>query len=245
MRLLVTGIGDAFSAVHFGSSALVEGPKGLIAIDCPGPILAMYRSASEISGVSLDIERIDDILLTHLHGDHSNGLEAFGFFRRHICDNPRRPRLHALPEVLERVWEKLAPAMDGATKGGDGINTLEDYFEPCPMTPGRSFDVAGLTVSCRRVRHSVPTAGFLLRGVDGCLAWSGDTEFEQAHVAWLSVADCIVHECGHHFKHTQWAELDTLPDDLKAKIRLIHLPDGTEVPNGPMQPLKQGEVISI
>lgn len=245
VQLLVTGIGDAFSAVHFGSSALVEAPDGLVAIDCPGSVLAMYRSASAVSGVPVDVERIDDILLTHLHGDHSNGLEAFGFYRRYICKSHRRPRLYALPEVLDRVWEKLAPAMDGATKSGGGTNTLEDYFEPYPMTPGRSFDVAGLTVSCRRTRHSVPTAGLLIRDESACLAWSGDTEFEQAHVDWLSVADCIVHECGDHFKHTRWAELDTLSDDLKAKIRLIHLPDGAGVPSGPMELLSQGEVISI
>jgi hypothetical protein len=54
-----------------------------------------------------------------------------------------------------------------------------------------------------------------------------------------------VHECGDHFKHTRWTELDTLPAGLKAKIRLIHLPDGAEVPSGPMRLLKQGEVISI
>jgi len=245
VQLLVTGIGDAFSAVHFGSSGLVEAPEGLIAIDCPGSVLAMYRSAVEVSGVPVDVDQIDDILLTHLHGDHSNGLETFGFFRRYISEKSGRPRLHALPEVLARVWEKLAPAMDGATKGTGDTSTLEDYFEPCPMTPGRGFDVAGLDVSCRRTRHSVPTAGLLIRGGDGCLAWSGDSEFEQAHIDWLSAADCIVHECGDHFKHTRWTELDTLPAGLKAKIRLIHLPDGAEVPSGPMRLLKQGEVISI
>lgn len=245
MRLIVTGIGDAFSAIHFGSSGLVEGPSGIVAIDCPGRILAMYRSAGERSGVPIELQQINDILLTHLHGDHSNGLETFGFARRYLADQPSRPRLHALPEVLERVWEKLAPAMDGATKKDGGGSTLEDYFEPCPMQPDTEFEAAGMVVSCRRTRHSVPTAGLLLRSESACLGWSGDCEFEQAHIDWLSQADCIVHECGDHFKHTSWAELDGLPEPIKAKIRLIHMPDAAEVPEGPMRPLVEGEVVSI
>ncbi|MDP6986531.1 MAG: MBL fold metallo-hydrolase [Phycisphaerales bacterium] len=245
MRLLVTGIGDAFSAIHFGSSGLVEASAGLVAIDCPGRVLAMYRTASERSGLPIDVQRIDDILLTHLHGDHSNGLETFGFARRYLSDRPSRPRLHALPEVLERVWEKLAPAMDGSTKGNGSGSTLEDYFDPCPMQPGAEYEVAGMTVACRRTRHSVPTAGLLLRSDSACLGWSGDSEFEPAHIDWLSRADCIVHECGDHFKHTRWAELDTLPEQLQSKIRLIHLPDGADVPEGPMRPLIEGEVVRI
>jgi ribonuclease BN (tRNA processing enzyme) len=245
MRLIVTGIGDAFSALSYGSSGLVEASAGLVAIDCPGAPLAMYRAAAERTGIPIDVQRIDDILLTHLHGDHSNGLETIGFARRYRSDHPSRPRLYALPEVLDRVWEKLAPAMDGTTKGNGGISTLADYFEPCPMTPGTEYEVAGMSVSCRRSRHSVPTAGLLLRDGSASLGWSGDCEFEQAHVEWLSRADCIVHECGGHFKHTTWAELDTLPEQIKAKIRLIHLPDGVDVPDGPMRPLQQGEVLSI
>jgi len=245
MRIIVTGIGDAFSAYSYGSSAIVEAPEGLVAIDCPGPPLAMYRTASERAGLSIDVHHVNDILLTHLHGDHCNGLETVGFARRYLTDHPVRPRLHALPEVLDRVWERLGPAMDGATKDNGGISTLEDYFEPCPMMPGTDSEVAGLSVSCRRSRHSVPTAGLLLRDGSACLGWSGDSEFELEHIQWLSQADCIVHECGGHFKHTRWAELDTLPEQIKAKIRLIHLPDGAEVPDGPMRPLEQGEVLSI
>jgi ribonuclease BN (tRNA processing enzyme) len=245
MRLIVTGIGDAFSAFHFGSSGLVEGSGSLVAIDCPGRILAMYRAASERSGLPIDVQRIDDILLTHLHGDHSNGLETFGFARRYLAERPSRPRLHALPEVLDRIWEKLAPAMDGATRENGGISTLEDYFEPCPMSPGTEFQIAGMTVSCRRRLHSVPTAGLLIRDASVCLGWSGDSEFERDHVDWLSQADCIVHECGDHFKHTRWDELDTLSEQIKSKIRLIHLPDGAEVPEGPMRPLVEGEVVHI
>lgn len=245
MRVIITGIGDAFSALYYGSSAIVEAPDGLIAIDCPGRVLSMYRAASTSSGFPIDVEQIDDILLTHLHGDHSDGLETFGFSRRYLAASPRRPRLHAVSEVLSRVWEKLAPAMDGATREHGGTNCLEDYFEPMELTPGQCHHIAGLEVECRRTRHSVPTAGLLLRGQEGVLGWSADTEFEAAHIDWLSQATVIVHECGDTFKHTTWAELDTLGDELKSRIRLIHLPDGSSPPESPMTMLAEGELLLV
>jgi ribonuclease BN (tRNA processing enzyme) len=243
MRVIITGIGDAFSALHYGSSAIVEAPAGLIAIDCPGRVLAMYRAASASSGIPIEFEAIDDILLTHLHGDHSDGLETLGFARRYLSGDHRRPRLHAVPEVLQRVWEKLGPAMDGATREHGGTNHLEDYFEPMELNPGQQYEVAGLELECRRTHHSVPTAGMRLRGPSGSIGWSSDTEFEMAHIEWLAECDVIVHECGDNFKHTTWAELDTLGDELKSRIRLIHMPDGSTPPEGPMRRLAEGEVI--
>lgn len=245
MQVVITGIGDAFSAVHHGSSGVVLAPGGRIAIDCPGSVMGMYQQAGQACGLDLGVETIDDIVLTHLHGDHSNGLETLGFARRYLHDPPVPPRLHALPEVLDRVWEKLAPAMDGATRAVGAASRLEDYFDPRPIQPGQQVQIAGLTVEARRSIHSVPTMGLLFRSGDATFGWSGDAEFEQDHIDWLSQADCIVHECGEHFKHTLWTELDTLPPDVKARIRLIHIPDGRSVPDEPMRPVHEGELLDV
>ncbi|MCH2136543.1 MAG: MBL fold metallo-hydrolase [Phycisphaerales bacterium] len=245
MEVLITGIGDAFTARYFGSSGLIRSDRGLVAIDCPGAVMAMYRQAAEVSGWAVDATDVADILLTHLHGDHSDGLETLGFANRYLRQPPRRPRLHALPEVLDRVWEKLGPAMDGATKSAGETSTLSDYFEPCPIEPGEIRDVGGLSVQCRRGVHSLPCMALRIER-EGCsLAWSGDTEFVPELIDWLAEADVVVHECGEQFKHTRYADLATLPLDLQGRIRLIHLPDGADVPLAPLRPLLQGEVLEI
>ena len=238
--MLVTGIGDAFSALSHGSSGLVGTRDGWIAIDCPGMVLAMWRQASERSGVPCPPEQVGDLVITHLHGDHCGGLETIGFLHRYIIggDGPP-PRLHALPEVLDRTWERLAPAMDGSGA------SFEDYFVPCPMEPGTPVEIAGCRMECRRTKHSIPTAGLLLDDGQGCLGWSSDTEFDPDHIEWLARADCIVHECGIGGNHTTYDQLRSLPESVQARIRLIHMPDGFEPPDATLVPLREGELLEI
>ena len=81
MRFLVVGTGDAFSTERFGSSCVLEGPKGLVLLDCPDSVGHALREAGAASGWKVAATGIDDIILTHLHGDHCNGLESIGFRR--------------------------------------------------------------------------------------------------------------------------------------------------------------------
>ena len=111
MNVLILGIGDAFTRRSFGSSALIRAPGdpgGFVLIDCPDPIHRVLLEATTIAGEAwkADASNIDDILLTHLHGDHCNGLESFGFYRRVLrLRDPKmiRPRLHVTQPVAARL----------------------------------------------------------------------------------------------------------------------------------------------
>ena len=98
MRALILGVGDAFTRLHFGTSALLEGPGGFVLIDCPDLVHRALHEASARAGWEVDVAGIDDILLTHLHGDHCNGLESFGFTHalrsRGTASSRSRPRIH-------------------------------------------------------------------------------------------------------------------------------------------------------
>ncbi len=249
MRVLITGVGDAFTSYHFGSSAAVETAQGFTMIDCPGLIHHVLRRANERSNWDLQISRITDIILTHLHGDHCNGLESFGFSRRimQLVDSnnaPDTPRIHTTAPVAKRLWQRLAPAME-APFGGDQPSKLEDFFDVHLIEPGTPALIAGLTVECRFTRHPIPTIGLLISDGNATLAWSGDTPFEQKHVDWLSTADVVVHESSAGPPHTPIEKLNALPDDIKAKMRLIHLKDGFDVSTSNIIPLREGEVIDL
>ncbi len=244
MRALILGVGDAFSRRYFGSSALIEAPEGWVLLDCPDLIHRVLSEATARAGWAVGAENIDDILITHLHGDHCNGLEAFGF-ARWLHGNPdgRRPRIHTSRPAAARLWQRLAPAMDGSHT--DSPRRLEDYFDVRTLEPGKVAKVAGLSVECRFTTHSVPTIGFLISDGRAALGWSGDSPFEREHIEWLSRADVVVHESNRGPVHTPIESLEGLPQSLKRKIRLIHLPDDFDSASTGLRALQQGEVLEI
>jgi len=245
MKILITGIGDAYTARHFGSSALIEAPEGYVLLDCPDPIHRVLREATTATGWDIDYRSINDIILTHLHGDHSNGLEMFGFRRLYMDDsNPAiKPRLHATQPVIDRLWEKLAPSMDGAHYGT--LRTLDDFFDVRLIDPEHETTIAGMSVRCRFTGHPISTIGLMINDGKNTLGWSSDTPYEQAHIDWLRDADVIVHESNLGLAHTPIEDLNALPDELRAKMRLIHLPDDFDPQTTDMIPLHQGELLTF
>ena len=247
MRALITGVGDAFTRASFGTSALVEGARGFVQIDCPDPIHRVWQEATGRARWNASAENIHDVIVTHLHGDHCNGLESFGFWRglqRMRDPGSARPRLHLSREAAARVWEKLAPAMDGPL-GAARRNVLTDFFDVREIHPDRPSEIAGLTVHCRYTRHSIPTVGLLLSDGRHTLGWSADTAFDPDHIAWLNRADIIVHESNLGPTHTPIEELNALPKEIRAKMRLVHLPDGFDSSRTDIAILRAGDVLSF
>lgn len=247
MRILILGVGDAFTRKHHGSSAVVETPAGgFVLIDCPDLIHRALHQASTVSGWNIDPSRIDDVIVTHLHGDHCNGLEAFGFHRRLLRMRDAaaaRPRLHVTRAVADRLWERLAPAMDPPMGSDTRPSTLADYFDVKILDPKSMAAVAGLRVECRVTRHPVPTIGLRLSDGLRTLGWSGDTAFDRSHIDWLSSADVIVHECNLGPFHSHVEELNALPVAIKGKMRLIHLPDDFDPHSTEIAILREGDKI--
>ena len=250
MRVLILGVGDAFTRRHFSTSALIAAPGGHVLIDCPDLVHRVVREASDGAGWGVDAVDVGDVILTHLHGDHCNGLESFGFLKRIMRESDpasERPRLYTVPVVAERLWERLAPSMDAPFSPG-APSQLDDFFDVRLLSldaGAPAVDVAGLQVRCRLTTHSVPTIGLLIADGNGTLGWSGDTGFEAAHVEWLSEADVIVHESNLGSMHTPIERLNALPDEVRSKIRLIHLPDDFDPSCTDLKPLREGEVLEI
>lgn len=251
MRIVILGVGDAFTSEHFGSSALVETVAGRrVLLDCPDPI---HRVLREGTNRAVGVDDIDDIVLTHIHGDHSNGLESFGFWRwmkRQANAGSVLPRIWTTPWTAERLWRKLSPAMSGegrrSGQAGPATRELGAFFDVRMILPGEGeFDVAGLTVRARWTTHPIPTMGLLISENGKTLGWASDTAFERAHIDWLSGADVIVHEANTGPAHTPIEELNALPDAVRRKMRLIHLPDDFDPSRTDMAILREGDVIEL
>jgi ribonuclease BN (tRNA processing enzyme) len=244
VRALILGTGDAFTRTGFGSCALLEGPGGYVLIDCVDPIHRVLAEASARAGWKVAADGIDDVLLTHLHGDHCNGLESFGFARRILRDEREAPipRVYLNRQAAPRLWPRLAPAMEVQRWFGRPAR-LDDYFELQPIEPGSSVEVAGLRVECRMTAHTVPTSGFRIHGEGFSLGWSGDTTFDPEHLEWLLEADLVVHEAGFPPAHTPIEKLRELPADVRRRLRLIHLPEGFDAAGCGIERLYAGDVL--
>lgn len=57
-----------------GNAAVVEGPEGLVLVDCGISRRALMERAAELG---LDMDRVTAVLLTHEHSDHVAGLSVF------------------------------------------------------------------------------------------------------------------------------------------------------------------------
>jgi len=247
VHVLIVGVSDAFTRRGFGSSCVIRGQHGHVLIDCPDLIHRALHEASTAAGWELDVGDIDDIIITHLHGDHVNGLESFGFHRRFLQRKDARavtPRLHVTQPVADRLWERLGPAM-GARISEERNAQLWDFFDVRVISPDTPARIGGMEVRCRFTHHPVPTIGLLVSMAGRTLGWSGDTSFEQAHIDWLSKAHVIVHESNHGPAHTAIECLNTLPTPIRDKMRLIHLPDDFDPSSSPIRMLKAGELLDI
>ena len=247
MRVLILGIGDSFTKRHFSCGALIEGPEGYVLLECSDLVHRALHHATGRAGWTVEVSDIHDVIVTHLHGDHCNGLESFGFARMLLrMEDPSVPipRLHINRPASERVWERLAPAMYRAP-AFERPGELADYYDLRIVEPERAVRVAGLSVECRFTKHPIPTTGFLIGDASWTLGWSSDTPFEPEHIDWLNRADLIVHESNLGPVHTPIEALNELPEKVRAKMWLTHLQDEFDPASTDIPLLREGDVLEL
>jgi ribonuclease BN (tRNA processing enzyme) len=248
LRLLVLGVGDAFSALYYSTCLALEAEGSWLLVDCPHPIRKILRESGRAAGVSLDIGQLGAVALTHLHADHSSGMEGLAFFARFVAGRRRLPLL-VHPEVLERLWDgHLAGSMECSTVRPGAPperHQLDDFFEILPLSEERAVQTGPFHVRCRRTPHSIPTTALQVRAAGRCLGYSADTAYDPTLIDWLSSADLIVHETNPGLMHTPYEDLARLPAALRAKMRLVHYPDDFDLAGSVIEPLRQGQCLAV
>jgi len=241
MTFVPVGVGDAFSALHYSSSVAVEAGGRWLLVDCPHPIRKVLREASRRAGVELDVGSFEAVVLTHLHADHCSGLEGLGYYAHFVLR--RRPLLVAHPSVLARLWDgRLSAGMDSLSDPSDWTSRemrLDDYFEVAALDERGPVKVGGFEIACRPTRHHVFTTALRIRAGGRELGLSADTAHDPGLIEWLAGADLFLHETGPGI-HTPYPALAALPAEVRARMRLIHLPDGYLPGDGAVEPVEEG-----
>jgi ribonuclease BN (tRNA processing enzyme) len=240
------GVGDNFSSLHYPTSLLIFLGAERLLIDCPSPLPKILHEAAERSGRPIALADLRHVILTHLHGDHSSGLECLGFYSRWKAE--RRAVIWTLPAIAADLWEhRLSASMAYDFSNGLSIEKrygLEDFFEIQTLDPKHPAEICRATVHIRQTLHAPICFGVKIFFDGRSLGYSSDTLFDLEHIAFLDECDLIIHETGPLI-HTHYDELAALPESTRRKIRLIHLADDFDPTGSIMPALEEGRYYAL
>lgn len=220
MKLTIAGCGDAFgSGGRLNTCFFLETAKAALLIDCGASALPALKAQR------IDPNRIDAIVLSHLHGDHFGGLPFFLLDAQFLARR-EKPLLIAGPPGsrarIDAALEVFFPKSTG-TKWRFPWRVEE-------IAPGVDSEVLGHSVLTAEVIHRSGAPSTALRLSDGnkVFAYSGDTEWTDALLPIAAQADLFVCECyafvGKLTGHMSWEILRArLPDLHAQRIMLTHM----------------------
>ncbi len=246
-EVMFVGVGDAFSEKHWGTNFLCRDDDFVLAVDCPDS----YRRALKATGFTradgsrLDAQHIDAMFLTHLHGDHVNGLEMLLAYRKFVAGG--KLALWTTPDVADVLWERRLSVSLHVLYDGAYYNEmhLEDFVDLHVVPWGTTAEIGPFTVETRQTIHHIPTAGLRVRSGEKTLGYSCDTAWDPEHVAWLENADTLIHETSLGPAHTPMFRLLELPEAVRRKLLVVHYPDIVAEPTGELRFAREGMIHEV
>lgn len=244
-EVIVLGVGDAFSAEHYPACLLLSCDDFYLGIDCPDRYAAVLREATVKCGRMIDLPEINDFVITHVHGDHMNGLEAVGFYKYFV--EKKRLRIHSTQEVRSDLWDSRLRGSMGTLLYDNNRKSMDfnDYFEFANLRFGVINQLGPYKITIRQTTHHVPTFALKVEAMGRSFAYSSDTAFDPELIMFLSDADLLIHETNLGPAHTSYEALTALPKEVKQRMRLIHYPDGLNKNDLEIPALKEGEVLHV
>jgi ribonuclease BN (tRNA processing enzyme) len=220
MRLTVVGSGDAFgSGGRFNTCFFLETAKGTLLVDCGASSLVALKAHG------LDPNRIDGIVLSHLHGDHFGALPFLLLDAQFLAERARPLLIAGPPGTRARLDALLEVFFPRST-----TNKWRFSWEVMEIEVGRPTDVLGHAVTTTEVVHFSGAPSTAIRLSDGqkCFAYSGDTEWVETLLQVADGADLFVIECygysGRMPGHITWELLRPRLPDLRARrIMVTHM----------------------
>ena len=228
MRFQFVGCGDAFgSGGRFNTCFHVSAAETRFLIDCGASSMVALRRCG------LDLNAIDTVFVSHLHGDHFGGLPFFIVDGQLVSKRTTPLTIAGPPGLRQRLAEAMENALPNSTKVSRKFAT-----EIVELEPGRRVTLNGVTVMPYLVDHVSGAPPFALRlEVDGqIVAYSGDTQWTDALIDAGQAADLFVAEAYFYDKPIKWhLDVKTLlahRDEIRPKrLILTHMsPDMLDRP---------------
>ncbi len=253
LALTVLGTGDAFSTGgHPHSCYLLEplkektGECRSVLLDC-GP-----TAVPMLHGMGHDFTKIDLVLITHLHGDHTAGI-GFLYLNYQFHSKRDRPIIVAGPPGTAETCETLYRACYRET-----VDLMERRFEVkyIELPEASETEISGLRVFPRKVTHmheEIPY-GYRISWRGKTIGMSGDTEWDEALIELADGTDLFIMECftaGKQLRfHTSLEDLKKNASRLRTeRLLLTHLGEDVRMLDAagklPFEPARDGQRLEI
>lgn len=219
-EIIILGASNALPTLQAENSHFaVSVGERILLVDCgPNPLLTMER-------VGLEVHRLSDIILTHIHPDHMGGLPLF-LMNLWLLGRTAPLTIHGLDYTLDRA-ERILDAFEWQT-WPDFFPTRFHRLPEEEMTV--LMDEDDLRVFASPVQHFLPNIGlrFEFLRENKTLAYSCDTEPCTAVIHLAHQADLLLHEATGPFRgHTSAAQAGEIASEAGARaLYLIHYPTG-------------------
>jgi ribonuclease BN (tRNA processing enzyme) len=220
MRLTIVGCGDAFGSGGRANTCFwIEAKTSTIALDFGATSLVALKR------MSLDPNRLDGIVLSHLHGDHFGALPFLLLDAQ--FDSRREKPLTIIGPV--GTGDRLRAALEVFFPGSSG-NKWRFPLHVIDLPCRTKHRFGALEIDTTEVVHpsGAPSTAVRLDDGDKTLVYSGDTSWTDALVEIANGADLYITECyrfsGAPVAHLDFQTIDANRARLKAKrIMLTHM----------------------
>lgn len=185
MEITLLGSGCAIPDPERGSPGIAVSVDGwILLLDCGSG--SLYRGAR----FGVPVEKVDGVLLTHLHPDHTGDLVPLLFALR----NPETGRQKELtlmgPEGIRPFVRSLETAY------GEWVRPSGYRLKIRCLTGSEAVVLGPCRIRTFPVPHGPPALAYEITGTNGRrVVYSGDTEYSASLAAFAHGADLLILEC--------------------------------------------------
>ena len=188
MRITIVGCGDAFgSGGRFNTATLVEAEAATCLLDCGATTMTALNARG------IDPDRVDLIVLTHLHGDHFGGVPFLLLDAQWIRGRTRPLTIIGPPGTRQR----LHVAIEALFAGSSARTPWSFFWHVEELEPGSATRACGFAISSALVVHpcGAPATAIRLEAGGTVFVHSGDTEWTDTLPQIAAGADLLFLEC--------------------------------------------------
>jgi len=221
-QLTIIGNGDAFgSRNHFHTCFHLEIDGYQLLVDCGA------TAVQPLFASSIELNRIDAIIITHFHGDHYGGVPFFLLNSYFKTKRDRELKIIGPPGCQKNIETLVGTLYGGLMDKFHEIGLSFDEYGPDYLEPFKDLRSKGLPVI--HAPESIPH-GVRIEGNGKIFGFSGDTEWTETLIDLSEDADLFICECNNfntevsgHLNHATIKEKSSL---MSCKRQMLtHLGD--------------------